>query len=202
MSRAAFQLPSGRHGLSREAVVTSQRTRMRRAMIDAVAAKGYAKVTVADVLRGAGVSRETFYEHFESGREQCFLEALEAADRHLAAELSDAFGAGREPVRSVGAVLGAYLDALAADPAAARVFLIDVYAAGEAAIARRVAVNARFVDLVARFAGTGGVQQRLRCEAFVGALSSMVTMRVARGETASLPELQEPMTALACELLF
>jgi AcrR family transcriptional regulator len=69
-------LPRGRHGLSREAVEGSQRTRLLRAMVDVMADKGYAGTSVADILRRARVSRETFYELFSS-KEDCFMSAFE-----------------------------------------------------------------------------------------------------------------------------
>src|SRR5262249_46561001 len=96
------------------------------------------------------------------------------------------------------AMLTAYLETLAADPAAARTFLIEVYAAGELALARRVEVMGRFVDLVQTFSET---DDRLRCEALVGAVSWMVTMRVAAGDHASLPQLRAPLLAMGAELL-
>ncbi|HEY3021063.1 MAG TPA: TetR family transcriptional regulator, partial [Solirubrobacteraceae bacterium] len=48
----------------RKAVWANQRARMLDAMARAVAAKGYARVSVADVVQLAGVSRRTFYEQF------------------------------------------------------------------------------------------------------------------------------------------
>jgi len=51
------KLPSGRHGLSREVVVRSQRERMVESMIAVVAMKGYTETTVADIISNAGVSR-------------------------------------------------------------------------------------------------------------------------------------------------
>ena len=71
-------LPRGRHGLTREEVVQSQRSRIFRAMAEVMAQKGYVATTVGDVLRAAKVSRETFYEQFDS-KEDCFMSALEAA---------------------------------------------------------------------------------------------------------------------------
>src|SRR5947199_35458 len=50
-------LPRGPHGLERDVVLASQRGRMLASMADAVAAKGYAATTVADVVSGAGVLR-------------------------------------------------------------------------------------------------------------------------------------------------
>lgn len=62
------RLPRGRHGLPREAVAESQRGRIQAAMIDVVAARGYADTRVVDVIGAAGVSRKTFYELFDARR--------------------------------------------------------------------------------------------------------------------------------------
>jgi hypothetical protein len=48
------RLPSGRHGLPREAVVRAQRDRLIESMIAVVAEIGYTEATVADVIRGQG----------------------------------------------------------------------------------------------------------------------------------------------------
>src|SRR5436190_446605 len=74
------QLPRGRHRLTREEVTASQRGRMLEAMALAVRDKGYTGTAVADVVAGAGVSRETFYQHF-ADKEDCFLAAQTAGDR-------------------------------------------------------------------------------------------------------------------------
>jgi AcrR family transcriptional regulator len=167
------------------------------AMTEAVAERGFARVTVADVIRRAGVSRETFYEQFRD-KEDCFLAALDGAAALMAGGLSDVFGEPQDPAARLDAVLGAYLETMAAEPAAARTFLIEVYAAGPEAIARRVATMNRFVDLIAAFTES---DDRLRCEALVGAISSMVTMRIATGDHDTLPALREPLLALGVELL-
>jgi AcrR family transcriptional regulator len=160
---------------------------------------------VADVLRGAGVSRETFYEQFRD-KEACFLAAFDAASDLLAAGLAYAVGEAGDPddpdarFDRLEAALGTYLDLLAQQRALARTFLIDVYGAGPAALARRVEVMDRFVDLVAGIVGAEG-EDRFACEAIVASISSMVTMRVASGDHASLPELREPIMGLARRLL-
>src|SRR2546422_8181420 len=76
------KVPRGRHGLSREDVERSQRERMLRAMAEAVSELGYANTPVAEVLRRAGVSRETFYEQF-ANKEDCFLAAYDAGETTL-----------------------------------------------------------------------------------------------------------------------
>jgi AcrR family transcriptional regulator len=174
-------------------------------MIDVVAEKGYARTAVGDVLTRARVSRATFYEHF-ADKEQCFLAAYDAAIAILVGQIRHAAldATGSDGQLRAGAVLDAYLAAIAAEPAVARTFLIEVYAAGPKALERRHAVLERFTDLLAGLlAGARGwpppdsAAYRLRCEALVGALSSMVTTRVASGSLESLGELRDPMLALA-----
>ena len=48
------------------------RARLTAGLAAAIAEKGYAAVTIADVVRSARVSKRTFYEHF-ADKEACFL---------------------------------------------------------------------------------------------------------------------------------
>jgi AcrR family transcriptional regulator len=57
-------------------------------MARAVARRGYASATVAQAVAYAGVSRSTFYEHFQS-KEDCFLAAYRGLAPVLAAELME-----------------------------------------------------------------------------------------------------------------
>src|SRR3712207_4906070 len=76
------RLPRGSHGLDRGVVEASQRARLLEAVGRAVAGKGYAATTIDDIVRGAGVSKKTFYEHF-ADKEDCFVAAYEAASEEL-----------------------------------------------------------------------------------------------------------------------
>src|ERR671932_1794815 len=69
-------LPRGPHNLTRDDVLASQRERMIDAVAATVARKGYVATTVGDVVARAGVSRKTFYEHFQD-KEDCFLAAFD-----------------------------------------------------------------------------------------------------------------------------
>ncbi len=196
----AEQLPRGRHGLSRDEVLASQRGRMLDAICQAVAEQGYAGTSVADVIRGAGVSRETFYEHFDD-KEECFLAAYDLA----AATLRDAVVAGvpaesTDPLESYDRAMAAYLEAMSTQRAYARVFLVDVYGAGAAALRRRFQVFQAFVDLVVGIFGARSAADRALCEALVGAVSSMVTIRVAVGEFDQLPGLRGQIREIARRL--
>ena len=81
-------LPRGPHHLNAEQVTASQRARMLDAMAQAVATKGYAETTVADVVRVAGVSRKTFYQQF-SNKQDCYRAAFDRAAGRVNAALDD-----------------------------------------------------------------------------------------------------------------
>ncbi|WP_273940135.1 TetR/AcrR family transcriptional regulator [Kutzneria chonburiensis] len=67
-------LPRGRSSLPADEVRAAQRQRLLTATVAAVAAVGFSAITVADIVRGARVSRAAFYAHF-SDKEDCFLAA-------------------------------------------------------------------------------------------------------------------------------
>jgi AcrR family transcriptional regulator len=141
-------LPRGRHAADREVVLASQRGRLLEAMAACVAEQGYAATTVADVIARAGVSRKTFYEQF-SDKHACFLAAWESGFELLLGEVVKATAAvdGWEEQLRAGARV--YLEVLAAAPAFARSFLIEVLGAGEDALDRRAVLHARFADVIA-----------------------------------------------------
>src|SRR5215475_4448379 len=110
-AQGSEQLPRGRHGLSRRAVTESQRRRILRALVEAVADRGYAETRVADVIAVAGVSRKTFYELF-ADKEDCFLAAFEGWSGQLADHANDAYeAAGDAPwADRIRAALAAFLE--------------------------------------------------------------------------------------------
>ena len=193
-SSAPERLPRGRHGLSRDEVVQSQRARMLKALAEAVAENGYAKTSVADVLARAGVSRETFYEQFAS-KEDCFLQTFDVAGQVLLARVAGAPGEGT-PVERFERLLDAYLETLASEPAYARVYLVDSHAVGPEALRRRLAVQDRFVDALVELFDFREPHERFACELMVAGVGSMVTTRLTLGDPASLRELREPIVDL------
>lgn len=194
------RLPRGRHRLTREEVVRSQRERMLRALAETMTEKGYVGTSVADVLRGAGVSRETFYQQFSS-KEDCFMSAFESAVATIIAVIGEMRSAEGDPMDNFDRALGTYLEVLAAEPAFARLFLLEVYAAGPAALERRAQSQQRFADLVCEVFGARTRERRFACEALVAATSSMVTARLAADDIEGLRALQRPLTELARRML-
>jgi AcrR family transcriptional regulator len=195
-------LPRGPHRLTREAVLESQRGRMLDAIANAVADKGYAATTVGDVVSGAGVSRKTFYEHF-SDKEECFLAAWDTGVQILFDAILAARDRVNTPIERMRAGLRAYLETLAAEPAFARSFFIEVVAAGPHAEARRAEVHSRFADLLTTLHEQARREMPQLPElppaiprAAVGAINELVSDYVRAGRTEQLPELEDTILHL------
>jgi AcrR family transcriptional regulator len=188
-------LPRGRHQLTREQVEETQRIRIFLAMADAMAEHGYVGTSVAKVLAGAGVSRETFYQLFD-GKLECFLAACDfvgdALVGHLAATVSGG-AAQQTAIERFDRTLTAYLDALASAPALARLFLVEVHAAGPEAMARRAALQRRLADAMAALLGARTDGDRFACQVVVAATSAMVAGPLVAGDTDALRALGPPI---------
>ncbi|MEU4344566.1 TetR/AcrR family transcriptional regulator [Nocardia sp. NPDC023852] len=198
-ARAGGKLHGGNHGIAPEDVVAAQRGRMLVAMIEAAAAKGYAAATVADVLNRAEVSRMTFYQHF-ANKEACFLAAYDLAVEIVMTRTAAALGAGA-PLERIARALDAYFSTLAQEPEVAKVFLVEVYAAGTAVLERRLATQAVVVDRFAAVLGATRTDPRLVSEAVIGAVVSLATNRIVTGDCAALPGLREPLMSLITTLV-
>jgi AcrR family transcriptional regulator len=193
------RLPRGSHGLDRDVVEASQRTRLLEAIGRAVAERGYAGATIDDVVRRAGVSKATFYEHF-ADKQDCFLAAYEAASEELLARVREAHASASDDwMERTRAGIHAYLRWLAADPALARVYLVEVAAAGPVALERREALRDRYAELVRERRGSD-----LPFEIFhavVAAVDDLVVRHIREHGAEKLPELEPVLVHLQTALL-
>ncbi|WP_067811605.1 TetR/AcrR family transcriptional regulator [Actinomadura kijaniata] len=193
------RLPRGRHALPPDQVERIQRDRLCAAMAGVMAEKGYARTSVEDVLRRAGVSRQTFYRIFDS-KLDCFMAAFDRAgelllERLLATAEPDSPGAPGEPVERFAVVYTAYLDALAAEWPYTRLFLVEVFAAGPEAMARRTGVQDTIAAGLADILGVTGEAGRRTCQMIVAATSALVTARAVDNDPEGLRALGPPMIA-------
>src|ERR1700761_3796838 len=195
-------LPRGRTHPPRPAVRASQRERLVRSVIAAVAESGYLAVTVADIVRRARVSRAAFYAHF-TDKEDCFLAATaEGRDLMIAQVVSAtrALPADACDEEVLRVACRAYLAFLAAEPAFARVFYIQMPTAGPRAVDRLDAGSGLFADLNRKW------HQRAREHhpewpsvpsgaylALAGATAELVRSMVRAGRTDDLPGLEETL---------
>jgi AcrR family transcriptional regulator len=201
------QLRRGKHGLSAEEVSSQQRGRVLRAMIYAVAERGYGETRVADVIERAGVSRKTFYELFED-KEACFLAAYDVVLGMLLGATTHAFesDSGRPWAERASDALEALLNTISEHPETARFAIVEVMAAGEKALARRDAAMRQFTGLidtgraessvalpaVTSLALVGGIYELLYTEILHGAESQLPARLADLVYWVTLPYLGEP----------
>lgn len=196
---ATATLPRGRHSLSRAEVQAAQRLRLVVALAEELALAGYAKTPVAAVLKRAGISRQTFYELYDD-KQAAFLDALDVVGEVLLGELQAAFAGEAPPAARARAAVDRYLSTLGDHLPYARLFLIEVHAAGPEALARRAAVQDRLVDELVAATGARRSADRFACRAYVAAVASLVALPVATGDTAALAALRRPLLAHLDEL--
>lgn len=133
---APAPLPRGRHRLPAALVKRVQRERILHATAEVIRAKGYANMTVADIVATAGVSREVFYSHFRS-RPDAFMAAHQLIFEQLLAATAGAFfaSAGSWPEQVWDAWI-AFTGFVMGTPSFAHFAFVESYALGPV-IARR-----------------------------------------------------------------
>jgi len=192
------KLPPGR-GTPPEDVARSQRERLFGAMVAVVSEKGYEATRVGDLLALSGVSRKAFYEHFADKRE-CFLAAVEALVEAGTAIMLHGYNAPGSWEQRVQRGLEAFTRLLAAQPAAARMCFVEIYAAGEPAIAL---VERTFDDFEGVLRGAlaetedrAGMPDEI-VRALIGGLRKVIHTRLHRGQEADLAGIAPALTRWA-----
>lgn len=193
---ATPRLRPGPNGLPRGQVTEIQRSRMLAAAVEAVDDVGYARMTVAEVISRARVSRKTFYDVF-TDREDCFLAAFEQAlgqGRTIAQEAYASETSWREGVR---AALGRLLMLMDEEPGLAKLCVVEALGAGERVLERRAAVLEELATIIdrGREAASGTREPpEVTAEGVVGAIFAVLHTRV-------LEDGREPLTNLLGSLM-
>lgn len=180
-------------GNASEDVTRNQLERLYGATVATVAEHGYESTRVADILGVAGVSRSAFYRHFDNKLE-CFLATLDALTELAAAPMAANYGDddSRPRPERIESVFAALVRLLLDQPAAARVWLVEIYAAGPEAIDRME----RLADRLEVFAvdAIGGTRDHPgmpveAVRAVLGGLRQIAHTRLRHGRDAELPGL-------------
>ena len=191
LSGGEGQFPSGIRSLPADLVSAVQRERLLAAMLRATGELGYRAVSVQDVLDRAGVSRPTFYEHFEN-KEACFLAAFDSAAKRLRERLEGAADgeSWRERLRLS---LTELLRFVAEDPDAAMSLIVDGRAACPPALERRDELLDHFaacLDTQVRAeAPSDDVPSAIAAAGIVGGIEALLYSRLNRGEADDLESL-------------
>ncbi len=196
------RLPRGPHRLSREQVENHQRERIIAAMIAAAGTKGYGSTTIGDITRRARVSRDTFYEQF-ANKEQCLLAAYDAITRELLDQMVAAGTSQPSYVEGIRDGVRAYLRFWSERPDAARVWSLDIHAAGDEALVHRERTLESFTRLFQTITERAATEQPglptvpdLVARAMVVAAVELTTRYIREDRVSSLPELESDVLYL------
>jgi AcrR family transcriptional regulator len=204
--RRAKTLPRGRHGLSTRAVQASQKDRLIRAILELVAAHGYARTTVPEVAARARVSPNAFYDFF-SDKTDCFLAALAQEAGTMLREINAATAQGNW-IERLERGLDAYLGWWQARPQETWAFFVEMPQVGERALAQREKAYVPFAEMFARIGAAVRRQQRKLnpLPAFVPrmvtvSITEFVADAVRAGRTAELMTLKPDLLFYLVKLL-
>ncbi|MEV6924235.1 TetR/AcrR family transcriptional regulator [Dactylosporangium sp. NPDC051485] len=158
-------------------------------LAQAIAAKGYAATTIADIVMHARVSKRTFYEHF-ADKEACLMALYEQGCGQLLAVVRDAAEAGGRPWKEmINNGVTAYLTALESMPAVTRTLLVEIQAAGPKAFRLRQQMQRRFADALVEV-----VEGARAADPAVPALSPLLAIALVGGVHEMMLQVSDPYT--------
>jgi AcrR family transcriptional regulator len=189
--------PPGRQRLSREFIARHQRVRIISALAEETMVRGYRAVTVADIVRRAGIARNTFYDNFSS-KEDCFLATQDQAVEEVLKRIVEATSEVEGWAARVAAGLRAFLGYVAEEPALARACMVEALAAGDAAQERFEQSMQSFLPLLRRGREDSPHGENLPEtleEAVAGGIFWVLYQRILPGETEGIEALWADLVA-------
>jgi AcrR family transcriptional regulator len=171
--------------------VDEDKSNFRQRLLDALEASiadgGYARTTVADIVRRARTSRRTFYEHFDS-REACFVALLTDANAEQVRQISAAVDANAPWRSQVRQAIEAWISSGESRAELMVSWIRDVPSLGAAARGLQRDAMENFIEMVQAFsdsdgflaAGIGPVS-RQRIIMLLGGLRELTAITVEEG---------------------
>lgn len=136
-------------GAASQQVASHQRARIYAAMIELVAERGFGAVTVRELVRRAGVSTHTFYEHFQD-KDTCFLCTYELIVRRSRQQVGIAQKDCHDWRERLRLAFRAWVRGIAREPKAARLALVEAFAGGPAALEQMRRAEGMFEAMIAQ----------------------------------------------------
>jgi AcrR family transcriptional regulator len=191
-------LPTGMHGLDPEMVKRDQRERLRSAMIELIAEKGYQAVRIGDLAKLARVSQPTFYSLF-GDKEELFVNAYDEVAGHTYRAVIEAYGTAGSPAERLLVALRAYAELAAAEPAAMSLLVLGAFGAGAKALEHRSSsLDALESRIRASRDGDPAVDPGdLTVKVILGGIREVTAARLSRKREGELPGIAGELTAWA-----
>jgi AcrR family transcriptional regulator len=197
-TRSKAQVSPVSDGLPRGHVTEIQRARMLSAAVDAIEENGYARLTVAQVISRAKVSRKTFYDLFVD-REDCFLAVFERTLEQVKARVVEAFegeSSWRDAVRAGLAALLVFVDE---EPELARLCVVDALGGGPRVLEKRAQVLVELREVIDRGREATSVRNEppgVTAEGVIGAVFAVVHTRLLERSTKPYVELHGSLMSM------
>lgn len=197
LSNSDGKFPSGVRKLPSDLVSAVQRERLIAAILRAASELGYRGTNVQDVIERAGVSRPTFYEHFQN-KEDCFLAAFDITAARLRERVAAGADKGGEDWRSrLRFGLEALLSFVATEQEAARTLVVEARAASVEAVLRRDALLDHFATCIDRQVRDhfpeAPAHSPITAAGIVGGCEALLYSRLNKGELDDLDSLLPSM---------
>ncbi|HET7507111.1 MAG TPA: TetR/AcrR family transcriptional regulator, partial [Solirubrobacterales bacterium] len=184
-------------GSNPETVAENQRQRLFGAMVASVAERGYWNTRVADLVELSGVSLRSFYDLFPDKR-ACFVATVSSLASATVEVVVGGLGDDSWEEESRRR-LATFAELVSAQPAAARLFLIESYVAGPEAVAVVDEISRNVEELVRRRLATSEEWADLPPEigtVGVAAILEAFRTRLLKGQTQRLPEVADEIATL------
>jgi AcrR family transcriptional regulator len=175
------------------------RRRLLDAMAHAVARKGFAETTIADLASEARVSRRTFYEHF-ADKAECLIALYEVASAQALEVLKAAIDPKRDWHTQVDQALNAYLSTLSCNPMLLRTLFIAILGLGPAGLQARRRANLELADFILSVVNDARRAKPLPAEmalAIVGGVNELILQAIEEDRADRLTELGGAAARLA-----
>jgi AcrR family transcriptional regulator len=176
------------NGPGRDAVARNQRVRLYGAMIEGVAAHGYAATTVVELTTMAGVSKRTLYELFPS-KEACFLSTYELVVRRAVKRINAAYRGERDWMTGLRSAFEAFAAVVVEEPKAAKLAVVEALGAGPVALELMERTSLVFERMIASSfaqAPDGVVLPPVVVKGIAGGLGRVARLRLCDGNVEEL----------------
>lgn len=194
-------IPAGRRKLPREVREEHQRARVMAAAVEVFAEKGYPATTVDDLVAAARTSVGSFYAFF-NGKEECLI----AVYRQVVSDARATMTAAAEPAAAwpeqVCLGLRELLDWVKAEPASAKIALVEIQTGGPTALARYEETMTDAAEFLRRGRALLESSRRLPDsleQTTVNGVAWLLHRRLGAGEEDSVPALFEELGMLILE---
>lgn len=193
--------PVGRDPLSRDVVEAHQRDRILDAATGVFAKRGFPNTTIDHIVAAAKVGVGSFYALFD-GKEDCFAQVFDRVVEGGRERVLAAIPPKRPWGEQAVCALRALLEAIAEEPHAARIALIEVQTAGAQSLARYEALLESLTPMLRharKLTSVGAELPETFEDASIAGVAWLLHQRLVAGEVENIQALLPDLVGLLVE---